>query len=71
MRKFWLATLFLAAPCWGQDLPIVEPAGTYTCADVRWASVNLSESTIEAIKARMTPEQLAQAKRCLLRRIKK
>ena len=64
-----LIGLLLTTAALAEDQP-EKQAGIYTCADVHWAKANLPEATIELIKARMTPEQLAQARRCLLHRVK-
>ena len=65
-----LIGLLLTTSALAQEQPEQKQAGVYTCADVHWAKANLPEATIELIKARMTPEQLAQARRCLLHRAK-
>ena len=49
-----------------QDKPMI-----YTCDDVIWAIDNLSQETLEAIKARMTEEQLRKAQECLRNRKQK
>jgi hypothetical protein len=55
----FLVGIFVIYPARGQE--------QYTCADVRWAVENLSQETIEKIKAQMTDKQIADAKKCLRR----
>lgn len=56
MRLFLIGVLFLVGSL---------PSFAYTCQDVREFIRSNDKLTVAWVRSRMTPEQLAQAERCL------